>query len=246
MQPTSLWKPVRSIALLSGVVLGLLLSTPATVKADIYSAPDELVDDSTELFPTRRESGLYRCGCNGGGLGQVILLLPDQGIASTIREYPTFHWYTPTLGENQVRFTLQEVDIASDTWEYIYSSTMRISGEPTIHSLTLPSETDLPPLEVGKTYLWSVEFACDPDQCHRDRVASGWIQRIELDPTVRAQLEVASRSDQVTLAADNGLWLDAYDTLAQLLAENPGDESLRSRWVELLTSVSLEILIEDG
>jgi Domain of Unknown Function (DUF928) len=214
---------------------------PLVASAESFSPPARRSASSLSGY---RQSSATRCGCAGGGLQSVILLLPEDGTALTTEAYPTFQWYVPTLGDNRVDFSLYEVDLAQNEFNPVYQTSFRTTGEPGIASFTLPAGTSLPPLAIDQLYYWEVGFFCDPNDCEADLMANGWIRRIQPHALLESQLEQATRSERVTLAAANGLWLDASATLAQLLQEQPDDPQLQARWQELLDSVELDMLVD--
>jgi Domain of Unknown Function (DUF928) len=227
----------------------LLLTTALVVQWFIPFAPPARAESfnpplgrSASSLTGYRQSSAARCGCTGGGLHAVILLLPEDGTALTTEAYPTFQWYVPTEGENRVEFSLYEVDLEQNIFNPVYQTSFHTTGEPGIASYQLPAGTALPPLTQNKLYYWEVGFFCDPNDCEADLMANGWVRRIDPHALLESQLERATLSERATLAAANGLWLDASGTLARLLQENPDDTQLQARWQELLNSVELDML----
>ncbi len=201
--------------------------------------------DGAELSSPNRRSLGSRCpNCNAGGLGGLYLLMPEQ-VATTAQPYPTLHWYQPTLGENRIQVNLYRYDADSQTVTAFFQLSEVVTGEPGIASLTLSAETGMAPLAVGETYYWEVLFFCEPDSCRAELHTQGWVQRIQVDDATARQLAEASLSNQVAIAAQSGLWLEAVTGLTTLLRQQPDDPDLQRRWVELLASVGLEELADE-
>ena len=71
------------------------------------------------------------------------------------------------------------------------------------------------------------------------------MQRVAIDEATAQQLANAPLSEQVEIAAENGLWLEAVTGLATLLRTQPDDPDLQRRWTDLLASVGLEVLADE-
>jgi hypothetical protein len=109
-----------------------------------------------------------------------------------------------------------------------------------------PPTTTTPPLEVGKRYTWYLSIYCGqlPDL---PAVASGWIQRVELNPAVSNQIQQASPPQRSSLYATNLVWYDALTILAEERRTHRGDRALTTSWSNLLQlpSVGLNDFVTD-
>lgn len=163
----------------------------------------------------------------------------------TVAEYPTFWFYLPYLltPELPVNFML-EVENGTDengdpARQIVYETTFTLTGIlPGVASFSLPSTVN--PLEIGKTYYWSVAIICDPSDHSADKFVKGVIQRFELEPTLTSQLEKATPKERAALYATEGIWYDALTTLAELRRSAPQDVLLAKDWADLLEAVSLD------
>ena len=208
------------------------------------------LNDVRELpGPARDSTGssprcAHVCRDGFGGLGQLYLLMPPD-IATTAAAYPTLYWYQPTAGRNRIEVNLYQYDAVRDEVAFRFNTAAVISGEPGIAALPLADQIGVAPLAVGEIYYWEVLFFCDPDSCDADRYAWGWLQRVEVDAATAQQLADASLSEQVAIAVEAGLWLEAVAGLTTLIRQQPEAPDLQRRWAELLDSVGLEALTDE-
>ena len=75
----------------------------------------------------------------------------------------------------------------------------------------------------------------------------GWIQRIELNPTITNQIATTTSLQQkVTLYAKNGIWYDTVATMAQMRLQNLEDTSYKADWDDLLSTIDLSTLASES
>jgi Domain of Unknown Function (DUF928) len=68
----------------------------------------------------------------------------------------------------------------------------------------------------------------------------GWIQREVPSPALDAALKTAKGADRrVRLYTDNGIWFEAFDTLAGLRSAEPQNKAWDKEWVKLLTQAGV-------
>ncbi len=229
-----------AVARWAGLVLGLwLCSLPLVAVATPFKPPRRGI-------PGRREGGGTRDpqACVQGNPARLIALMPQTNLGLTTHEYPRFFWYMPKTRAKFVEFALYETNENQEDKVPIYTATFGISGQTGIASLTLPANSTIPPLVVGKDYRWSFALICNPNDRKRDIEVEGWVQRITPDATLAGRLARANAADRVTLYADNGLWFDTLTTLAELRCARPGDATVQANWVGLLKSVKLDAIAE--
>ncbi|MBD0309458.1 MAG: DUF928 domain-containing protein, partial [Microcoleus sp. T1-bin1] len=104
---------------------------------------------------------------------------------------------------------------------------------------TIPADTNVPPLEVGKNYTWKFTVVCDPDDRSSDLLESGIVRRVELSADILSQLENADPRLKTFIYAENGIWQDALSTLATARRANPNERVFQTDWESLLESVTL-------
>jgi hypothetical protein len=210
---------------------GLLMAMPLMAAVFQFNAPKR-------GLPGRREGG----GTRGD---QLVALLPRTNLGLTTAAYPRFFWSVPGgIRARYVEFTLYQGDEQAPSAMLIYKTTFSIAGAPGIASLTLPDDANLPPLEVGKDYQWSVRIARDLNNLNdpqRSFRVSGWVQRVKPSQSLSEQLRQATLRDRAALYAQNGFWFDTLDSLAELRCQSPNDATVTATWTTLLKSESVRL-----
>ena len=193
-------------------------------------------------IPGRREGGGTRGDeCTQGSLSRLVALMPEKSLGLTTESYPQFFWFIPKTKARFVEFKLYDVDKQHVNRTPIYQTMFTITGEPGIASLTLPSEAGIPPLESGRDYRWSLSLVCNPENRTRDDIkVFGGVERVSLSLYDASRLEHLSQRDRLSIYEEDGLWLNALTTLANLRACDPSDADLSNRWASLLEAVKLQ------
>lgn len=184
-------------------------------------------------MPGRREGGGTR-GCwevtNGAFSTRLTALVPTQNFGYTLDDYPAFFVYIPeAYAETAVgaEFILESME-----GDRLYQVAYETAGVAGMVKIALPADANVAPLEVGQDYHWSFSLICNPNDRSSDLVVDSWIQRIEPDSALAAQIEATSADALPNLFAEAGIWYDSIGSLADLDADT-------SRWQALLDSVNL-------
>ncbi len=158
----------------------------------------------------------------------------------TVREHPTFLFYVPYSQTSATgEFVLQDAEDND-----IYRATISLPKEPGIVRLQLPPESA--PLAVDKMYHWYFKVRCSQNMASPVFV-EGWVQRVNLHPTVANQIASATSSQQqVSLYAENGIWYDTAAILAQMRVQNMEDATSKADWQDLLETIDLSILASES
>lgn len=189
--------------------------------------------------PSSRVGGGKR-GCEnmdklltGSEKKQLTALVPfygskDSGLALglTTSSHPTFWFYVPYSPTLMAEFVLQD-----EAGHSVYRTTASLSRTPGIVSLSLPPTAS--PLEIDKRYHWYFNIYCNPQQ--PPVFVDGWIQRKELNPALKSQLETAKPKQRVSLFAAQGIWYEALTAAAELRSTTLKDTD----WVALLQAIDL-------
>ncbi|MGL5064939.1 MAG: DUF928 domain-containing protein [Microcoleus sp.] len=180
--------------------------------------------------PGRREGGGTR-----GPECRTTALIPQSTMGRTVSEKPTFFYHVPAAIDKKVEF-----ELADETDKTIYKKSFRmVTSGPGIVSISLAADPSSPPMDIGKNYHWYFTIKCNPKNPREDVLVSGWIERVELSPTLKTQLAAASDRDRLSIFAQQALWYEYLGTLAQLRLSSPRDAALTLKWSELLHSVAL-------
>lgn len=171
----------------------------------------------------------------------LIGLVPNlvTGIAPvplTISERPTIYLLIPQVDGN-VSFTLFEEDSKLPKGRKIYKTTFYLKSKAGIIAFKIPDHVQ--GLKIGKNYSWEFvrEFASE-DLSNLQVIGS--IRRVLPNQNLVNQLKEVSRPvDRAVLFAQEGIWYETVQTLAEALQDNPKQAEIASEWNELLKSAKL-------
>ncbi|GBO53087.1 membrane proteins related to metalloendopeptidases [Pseudanabaena sp. lw0831] len=163
---------------------------------------------------------------------QLTPILPPNKFGLTVSSNPTFFAYIPKTSAIAVEFTLE-----NQQGKGIARKTVTLTSTPSIVNV----QFEKTPLEVGKDYKWLISVICetgDPE----DTFSEGIIRRIKPESTLLSKLEKANAIERVSLYAKFGIWHEAISSLASLLLAQPNSPELKTSWLTLLKSTSLEFI----
>ncbi len=190
---------------------------------------DQQLDDSRGGASRPTE---VKCSRDEAYRPAMTALLPASKQGLTITPHPTFWVYIPPTSSPQAHFTLKD-----ENNQGVYQAIIPITKTGEIASVSLPENQ--PPLEVGKTYQWSVALICQPSQTDIPLV-SGKVRRVEPDSALRTELGKSTSLEQAASYGKAGMWYDMLNSLAQLKKSQSSDTTIAANWVHLLNSVGLE------
>ena len=183
--------------------------------------------------------GVTRCG------SKFTPLLPydvskDYGdflrlhFSLTVRPNPTF-WLRTLKTMSEMYFYIYEYDTEGrgQDGELIYETSLDVPSRESFFSIPVPPDVALEP---GKTYRWYMDGLIGNYLTAEIVSYSGWIERVEVSPTLRKQLVLANTPlDRARVYAEAGIWHDAFDILVQerRLGDTP---ELEAEWKEFLMS----------
>ena len=174
---------------------------PPTVSAGPrFIQPTEDIDDPPTGLPP-----VVRGKCENFPQASFTALMPENKIARTVSDYPTFFFYLPQPNAELAEFILQD-----ENGNLIYEQALTIKNLSGVISVSIPANTNVPPLEVGKKYTWVFSLVCDPDDRASDQIEKGVVRRVELSADILRQLENADPRQKTFIYAKNGIWQDAH------------------------------------
>jgi hypothetical protein len=156
----------------------------------------------------------------------------------TASAHPTLWFYLPAplTADTAVELTVQD-SRDRDIYSTRFTSPNTASG---LMAIAIPTTADS--LEVDQSYQWTLAVYCDPGRPFASVSVSGTIQRVALSPTQQAQVEAATPLQQASLYAAEGIWYDAFNTLATLRPTAANQPQFTTSWTELLRQGNLEPL----
>jgi hypothetical protein len=185
--------------------------------------------------PNSRVAGTHR---SGGCVKDVsiIPLIPKSNIGLTVAEMPTFLADISSAATQEIEFALQTYDGKNNE---VYQTTFKVD-KPGIVEINIPKKGDgQTSLQLNQPYQWSLSVPCNQDYSE-DYLVTGFVQRIEPQPTLKETLANPDRMALAIAYAKNGIWYDTISTLAQMRRQAPDDPMLKAEWTQLLNSQKLE------
>lgn len=210
-------------------ILSILPVRGLSETSETYRPPKGKVREQT------RKAGGSR-GCKLPLNGTITLLVPQDHTATTISAHPTFFWYLSQKLSLPLRFTLLEPGKKPIL-------TKEIEPKPGIVALKLPQDTA--PLEVGKTYRWTVTVVCNPSKPSRNLFAQAWIERVSLPTEAQLSNNTKDTSSCSLSYARAGIWYDALSCSYTTLVKNQNNHN--NSWQQfqsLLKEIDLAYLAQ--
>ena len=248
------------------VTLCLVFNLPAQVQAQLQpSSLSNRLPSQWGFRPPRGPNsggpvntisgGTRGDGCRLGELPPVSLVpisVEGQTAVSriiqsgtTMAEYPTFYWYMPPTSASAAEFVLWDAnreDVYRAQYTLAKSSDSPV-GKAGIMSFSLPAFANLPPLNIGEKYHWSLTLICDAVDRSGDVYTEGDIERVQPDPTLAGRIQQATPEERVALFANARLWYETVEALDELRRVRPNNPELAEAWSKLLSSAGLLDLI---
>lgn len=255
---------------LSKQALGLSVNERriSKVKGCYHGKEQQKNDLDLKDLPGYRTELTYRCGATYYQ-PPFTALIPEKLLTKTAQDLPTFFWYIPYQSIQKAELTIvKDLDIRSMVnpdclgcfnadWmdledfqqlgQVVYHTTIPLAGVPGIIRFTVPPTQNLPALENGQRYFWQLKLV--PEDYKNSLkpeeplpVVTGWIQRINLDPSLRTQLNQSSLQVRTGIYANHGIWNDVLTTLSELSCSTRNSPTLSSEWQSALKALNLENL----
>jgi len=195
-----------------------------------FVQPAEDLDRLSPIPATRPLRG----SCDIKDQLNLTALVPQNKVARTVSDYPTFFFYLPKTEAKSAEFMLLD-----KSGKPIYQQTLTISNLSGVIGISIPANKNVNPLKVGESYRWSFTVICNSEDRSIDLTEMGTVRRVELSADIRSQLEKANPRQKTVIYAENGIWQDALSNLAAALRAQPSDAALKADWESLLDSVTL-------
>ena len=211
---------------------------------DITDGPPTLLPPNRKPpvpeLPPSYEKPRVRGNCENFPQASFTALVPENKIGRTVSDYPTFFFYLPQPNAELAEFTLED-----ENGNLIYGQALTIKNLSGVIGVSIPANTNVPPLEVGKKYTWVFSLVCDPEDRASDRVERGVVRRVELSAEILRELEKADPRRKTFIYAKNGIWQEALSNLAAARRANPNEPLFKSDWESLLDSVTLREIAQE-
>lgn len=186
-------------------------------------------DSVVELADRRRG------GARGQGISLTILeTLTPAGTGLTTEESPVLFWYQSV--PQDVPFELAMV-VSDHLKQKVVEVKLPDARRAGIQQLNLADYHVK--LEPNVEYEWVIALVVNPESRSKDVTASGFIKRIDAPPTLTSRLANARVTDQPAIYAAEGIWYDAFESLARLVRDEPANPMWRADEAALLEQVGL-------
>ncbi|NEP12118.1 MAG: DUF928 domain-containing protein [Symploca sp. SIO2C1] len=235
-----------SVAVFSGLFIQVQAQSQRTLRSESTSSnitpivnfepPNEQKIDKSRGGASRPTD--IKCSRDETYSPPMTSLLPSSQQGLTVATHPTFWVYIPQTSAPQAHFTLKDENNRG-----VYQTRLPIKKAGRILSISLPK--DKSPLEVGKTYRWSVALICQPTQTDIP-IVGGKVKRVESNSALMSHQSVGTSSELLLEEAvsygKEGYWYDMLNNLAKLRQTHPDDNIITTNWINLLNSEGLEKL----
>ena len=232
----------KSLLVVSLISLSLISLTQLPIQAEVTSTKKTnntfniTFEPPNEDRPQLTKGGASRgdrCAIDSQESLPFIPLLPATNHGLTTTSHPTLLAYIPNTSAQSVFLSIQD-----ENEEEIYQGVLPIGNQSGIISLDVPQEA--PALETGKTYKWSFALMCDNKLRPDSPIIEGYIERVQPESELTAQLEGATPVEMAALYGKAGIWYETIATLVQLREAEPQNKELMNAWNSILNSVGLE------
>lgn len=240
--------------LLNLITLGLLLLSTAPIMAQSSANPSattdrtlrrvEFVPPSDEKKPEERTAGggsrqdgqclqdttSAALANSPSSQSSLMLLVPPNNFGLTRAERPKLWIDLPETPARQVVLSIRESGTTHHSKTFI-----PITGESGM--IALQPEPDSPPLEVGKTYQWSVVLVCGEKPSPNDPAFETWVRRVDSSEPINQ----GSALEQAAWYGKQGIWYDALNSLIEARRSQPHDRELKDILYKFLESGGLKV-----
>jgi hypothetical protein len=193
----------------------------------------ESLDFSGTGRPGQRTSGGSRGKCSNDRF-DILALLPKSHWGKTVAARPTFWFHISSLPKSEI---LGELVLQDENRNDIDRVPVRLSQTSPLVGLKVP-ETSAP-LAVDRWYRWYFKIPCQSDRSSSPIFVQGWVKRVALNSITESQLQKTNRQDVVY--AQQHIWYDAVNYLAQLVLNYPESSSIQQDWQKLLTAKGVDL-----
>lgn len=141
--------------------------------------------------------------CNANEPAMQAQLSPNK-YGLTLERHPTIFVDTRGTSAQQALLIMRSQD--RDGQMYYRQATLPVSDTEGLSEFRLPEE--IPPLEIDKTYAWSLSFLCGDFSTPSDPTFTGWVRRTEKTPEAEEILNKTPFEAQAYWLSENGYWYD--------------------------------------
>jgi hypothetical protein len=168
----------------------------------------------------------------------VKAIIPVTNIGLTVKPHPSIFVYLPKTSAERGFFSIQDEES-----NYFYQTSITLPKQSGVVEVPLSSE--IPALEIGKNYKWSLAMICHQYLEADSPFVTGWIRRVEPNNSIASISPSQVSLDTVTKLAANGVWYDTVANLINLRKLHPHNHQLQVSWQRLLKSANLNAIAQE-
>ena len=203
---------------------------PQTLIMPTYKQPVPIYQPPPDSGYGLRINGVVR---GGDATTPTLSFLAPDHVGLTTKESPSLFWYQSKPAKTKFELTIIEDGKADPLLEVKLDR----SANDGVQRIKL-SDYGVK-LGVGVQYRCTVALVVDEENRSRDIVASGVIKRIEPKAKLTGRLAKARSADLPFIFAEEGIWYDAMESLADLIDANPDTKAFYTQRAALLEQVKL-------
>jgi hypothetical protein len=237
-----------SFASLGFLVSGLLSTTNPVAAQQSSANPFEVTFNSQDPFntndsPRQSAGGASRAGglesqCGGfskaNKLNKMMPITPSgmEKVNLTTDSHPNFYVYVPKTGAKQGFFSVMGLDN-----DFEYQTFLDLPEKEGVMQISLPKS--VAGIEMSKNYRWSFVMICNEYLEPDSPLVDGQIKRVALTQEIGDHV---SSQEKAAIYGNQGVWVDALDSLANLVNEQPNSTESQATWNHFLSSVGLDAI----
>ncbi len=188
----------------------------------------------TKAAPRTTQGSVGSRGCEQSEPVSLHLFVPRDHVGQTTQGHPSFFWYVSGNPDLPMEFSLVEPNVPKP----IYVAQISASNAEVV-KLSLPQ--NLPALETGKDYRWSVSLICNPVRRSNDIYARSWIERSQPSDNLSHMLASTQTEYKRAIAyAQAGFWYDALAAITNAQAVKTQDPQVLELRRALLEQVGFD------
>jgi hypothetical protein len=225
------------IALSIALLMGTGWSNPTIAAKVAFKLPEDQIVSESWGKPVQDASicGLAEPATENKSVKAII---PVTNIGLTVTPHPSIFVYVPQTSAEKGFFSIQDEES-----NYFYQTTITLPKQSGVIEVPLPSE--VPALEVGKNYKWSLGVICSQYLEPDSPFVTGWIRRVEPNKNIASISQSQISLNTVTKLAANGVWYDTISGIVNLRKLHQHNRNLEVSWQRLLESAELSAIAQE-
>ncbi len=192
---------------------------------------------SYQGLPYNRKDGGSRGNCIAKGR-DFVALVPDRAVNKTASASPQIFFYVPKTQEPKDI----ELLLRNQEDELIYKTLVKTTSEGGIMSIEVPELVKESAKGASDNFHWYLSLICDNNKRSQDIVLEGWIQYVDLNNSLKQQINLSNSIKKANLYQQEEIWYDALLALAEQKKSNFNETSIQTEWSQILESIGLSYL----